>query len=222
MKSTIASVNAVSLCLFITTAQISEAQTDEKGYWYLKPTLGYSQLSDTSATATAVSLSDGPAEIQTDGGFSAGAILGYQYSKRWASEIGWEYRSNDSQVNLSDNRLFPDGNYASNSFFVNGIYSFETSGKWKPYAGLGMVWIQEVDIDLEGLGPELSFSGDGEIGIHGLLGVGYRLSQQWSFTGELRVSRFDEMQLVGEGNLGSFKGLDYNPTSFQLGLRYDF
>lgn len=222
MKSTITSVNAVSLCLFLTTAQMSTAQTNRSESWYLKPTLGYSQLSDTSALTTAVGVADGSADIQTDGGFSAGAILGYQYNQRWASEIGWEYRSNDSQVTLADTQFFPDGNYASNTFFVNGIYNFEVAGKWKPYVGFGIAWIQEVDIDLEGLGPELSFSGDGEIGVHGLLGIGYQLTSQWALTGELRISRFAEMDLEGEGNAGGFKGLDYNPNSFQLGLRYSF
>lgn len=222
MKSIIRIVSAVTVSLNLFISPLSLAQSDTESGWYLKPTLSSSQLSDTSSSRAEIETFQGAAEIALDGGFSAGGILGFEYSSKWASEIGWEYRSNDSQVTLSDGQVFSDGNYASNIIYLNGVYSFDSSSRWHPYLGGGVAWIQEVDVDLEGLGPELSYSGDGSIGFQAFLGINYELNSNWSLLGEVRLARFGKVDLVGEGNSGSIDSLDYNPTSVQIGLKYSF
>lgn len=222
MKSIIRLVNVVttSLTIFISSAVFGQSEIDRG--WYLKPTLSLSQLSDTSSSRAEVEVFQGSAEVELDGGFSAGGTVGFQYNSNWASEIGWEYRSNDSEVTLSDGQVFTEGNYASNVFYLNGVYNFDSSSRWQPYLGMGVTWMQEVDIDLEGAGRELSFSGEGSIGFQAFIGVDYRLNSNWSLLGEVRALRFGEMDLAGEGNSGFVDGLDYNPTSLQIGLKYSF
>ena len=195
--------------------------TDEQG-WYLKPLLAISQLSDQTGTTSGVGMVNGAADVQLDGGFASGLNLGYSYGNNWAAEIGWEYRSNDSEVTLADGQRFSEGNYASNSFFLNGIYSFNSSSSWQPYVGAGLSWVQEIDIDLETAGSELSYSGDGDSGFQVFAGIDYQLDSRWSVLGEVRYSSISDVELSGENTMGSFSGLDYNPVSLQIGLKYRF
>jgi len=123
---------------------------------------------------------------------------------------------------LADGQRFTDGNYASNSFFLNGIYSFGGGMRWQPYVGAGLSWVQEIDIDLETAASELSFSGDGDTGFQIFSGVDYQLNLNWSVQGEVRYSRISVVQLTGEGNESTFKGLEYDPVSLQIGLKFRF
>ena len=82
---------------------------------------------------------------------------------------------------------------------------------------------QEIDLDLEGAGPELSYSGDGEVGLQLFGGVNYHLDERWALNAELRYSHFDGVDLEGEsGAQGEIKSLDYAPLSAQIGVIYKF
>lgn len=198
------------------------AQDSVESGWYLKPLFAISQLSDQTAITNGIGALNGSADVQLDGGFASGLNLGYSYGNNWAAELGWEYRSNDSKVTLADGQRFGGGNYASNSFFLNGIYSFDARRNWRPYFGAGLSWIQEIDIDLEAAGSELSFSGDGDTGFQVFAGIDYDIASNWSVLGELRYSSISSVELKGENNVGSFSGLDYDPVSLQIGLKYRF
>lgn len=191
--------------------------------WFLRAYGGYSQLSDIDADASGIVGSDVAADISLDGGFTAGAGAGYRFDRRWAVEAAWEYRSNDSETNLGGLAAFPDGNLASNTFWLNGYYHFAGNGKWDPYAGLGLGWLQEVDLDLEGDGPERSYSGDGDIGFQVFLGANYALAERWFLQGEVRYASFTDLELEGEsGAAGELSSLDYEPLTLQLGVIYRF
>ena len=91
------------------------------------------------------------------------------------------------------------------------------------YVGAGLGWLQEIDIDLEGNGPEQSYSGDGDIGVQLFLGADYALSDAWALQGEVRYARFSDIDLDGEARAeGSLTGLDYEPLTLQLGIVYRF
>lgn len=190
--------------------------------WSLRPYVGLSQLSDQSASVSGTGFANGAADIELDSGFVSGLGVSYRYNANLSAEIAWEYRSNDSQVTLADGTRFDDGNYASNVFAINGIYDFASGGAWTPYLGGGLSWIQEIDIDLEGNGPERSFSGDGDFGYQVFAGLRYLLSDNWNLHGELRYTTFDDLDLDGERIQGRFTGLEYRPLTFQVGLSYSF
>ncbi|WP_395373244.1 OmpW family protein [Marinicella sp. W31] len=194
----------------------------EKG-WFIKPVAGISQMSSTEGNSVGVGAQNGLFDVDLSSGFFAGLGVGYRYNANISAEFSWEYRSNDSETTLADGTLFSDGNYASSIFYMNGYYHFENDNRWTPYLGLGLGWIQEIDIDLEGMGPEQSYSGDGEIGFQAMFGLQYDLSENWTFNTELRYARFSSIDLEGEeAASGRINDLDYDPVTLGIGLSYYF
>ncbi len=220
--------------LFIATALIhvlsqplhaANKQGQERSPWYFAPVIGISQLSDLTATADNVFGSTGDAEVGIDSGFIAGIAAGYQYDQNWSGELGWEYRTNDSAVMLPNGTLFSEGNYASNSFSLTGKYAFANQRNWQPFVGLGLVWLQEIDVDLETDGQEFSYSSNSDIGFQLLGGINYQLSDSVELEGALRYSSIQDIELkpeAGGDTQGAFADIDYQPLSFQLALKYRF
>ncbi len=190
--------------------------------WYVKSYLGFSQISDLEGTSTNIGDSDGPIDVNLDSGFFAGGAVGYRFNDRWSTDLSWEYRSNDSETTIADGTAFNEGNYASNVFSLNGYYHFEKRGKWQPYIGAGLMYGQEIDIDLEMNGEELSYTEGGDIGFQVMWGTYYALTDQWLINGEVKYGRFSDIDLTGESTSGTIKGLDYDPLSFSVGLEYRF
>lgn len=190
--------------------------------WILKPTFGLSQMPDLNSTTNGVGMSDGEADIQLDRGFTAGLGVMLRYNDRFASELAWEYRSNDSRVDLSDGQRFEDGNYASNLFFINGYYFLESRGRWQPYLGGGISWAQEIDIDLEEDSVEQSFSGNGQVGYQFFAGSWYEFSDLLSLDTQIRYGAISDIDLEGEGSAGEFQHLDYDTLTLQVGLNIAF
>lgn len=195
----------------------------DTGNWFVRPFVGLSQMSDLSADTENLGALDGRSQIDLDAGFNAGIGWGYRYNDRVAVELAWEYRTNDSSVTLADNSEFSDGNYASNMFFLNGFYYPQVKSlRWSPYVGGGLSWMQEIDIDLEQSGVETSLSGEGDIGYQLFAGADYKLDEQWSVGFELRYGSTTGIDLKGEGNNGRYRNLDYQPTTLQIGLTYQY
>lgn len=208
--------------LLLTITLFTLPGTAAQHNWYLKPYVGLSELSDTSGNASDIEQLSGPVEVSLDAGFTAGLSLGYQYTDNLAFEFGWEYRSNDSTTTIDDQLTFNEGNYASSMFMLNAMYNFQSDGKFTPYLGAGLTWAQEVDIDLEQNGEELSYSGSGDTGYQLFAGVEYRFTPKWTANLELRYSAMSDIDLDGEGSVGQISGLDYKSSGIQFGVRYDF
>lgn len=206
------------LILLILISGLYNTQIAAAEGWLLKPYFGMSQLSDTDGAISNVDSQTGTADISIDSGFVAGMAVGYRYNDNISAEFAWEYRSNDSETTLNNNTTVTEGNYASNTFALNGYYHLSSSSVWQPYLGLGLSWVQEIDIDLEQTGSELSYSGNGDIGVVFTAGVSRTLSDDWELFGELRYSRISDIDLEGEGTPGSFSGLDYKHSTLQLGV----
>ena len=191
--------------------------------WFVRPYVGLSQMSDLDSDFSDIDGLSGEADVDLDTGFTGGLGVGYRYTDNFAVEVGWEYRSNDSETTLNGVSEFDDGNYASNIFYLNGHYFFAKNGSWQPYVGGGLTWVEEIDIDLERGGDELSYSGDGDTGFQVFAGIDYELNEAWKLQTELRYGSITDIDLKGEGNdEGEFDGIDYETTTLQIGLVYDF
>jgi len=192
--------------------------------WFIKPYMGLSSMSDIVADANNINGTvSGNAAINLEAGFNAGLSGGYYYNDNLAVEFGWEYRSNESQTNITEALSYPEGNYASSTFYLNGLYHFSSLSNWQPYIGAGLVWVQEIDIDLERDGSELSYSGSGDVGLQAIVGTNYRFNKHWALQFEARYTSISGVDLAAEeGAMGRMNGLDYEPTSLQLGLIYKF
>ena len=191
--------------------------------WFVRPYVGLSQMSDIDSDFSDIDGLSGKADVDLDSGFTGGIGVGYNYTDNFAVEVGWEYRSNDSEVVLADTSEFDDGNYASNIIYLNGHYRFAANGDWRPYVGAGLTLVEEIDIDLERGGEELSYSGDGEVGYQLFAGVDYRINPAWTLQGELRYGSITGIDLDGEsGDPGKIEDIDYETTTLQVGLVYEF
>lgn len=210
----------ISSVLILST--ISPANADENG-WYVRPFVGFSQMSDQTAESTNLGNINGNSEIELDSGFNAGLGVGYRFNKKLGIELDWEYRSNESTTTLADGTNFPEGNYASNMFSLNGLYYPQVKSKrWSPYVGAGLTIMQEVDIDLEDNGAETSLSGSGDLGYQLFAGIDYKINQKLSIGTELRYGSTSGIDLEGENNNSQYKNLDYSSTTLQVGLKYRF
>jgi len=157
-------------------------------------------------------------------GFTAGLSARYYYpDSRWVSEFGWEYRSNDSTITPAAGAQLPDGNYASNIFYLNGRYRLTEGSSFTPWLGGGVTWTQEVDLDSEDANGERSFSDSGSVGFQLMAGADYDLSDRLYLTGELRYSSQTEIELSEQGGGGAtVTGLDYQPLTLSVGVGVRF
>lgn len=194
------------------------------GGWSVVPSVGLSQLGNqTPNVAAAEDIADGSLAISVDSGFTAGLGIRYDYDdSRWASEFGWEYRSNDAETTTSDGQLLPAGNYASNTFYINGRYDLTEGNRLTPWLGGGLTWIQEIDLDSEDVDGERSFSSSGSIGYQLMAGIEYNLTERFYLTSELRYSSQSGLDLEEEGGSGRVTDIDYQPVTLGLGVGFRF
>jgi outer membrane protein W len=186
-----------------------------EGY-YVKPYAGLSYMNDVSTTRAAESVS-----VELEQGMVLGAAFGYRYNADFAVELAWEYRSNESETQLGTT-FYPEGNYASNIFFLNGIYFFNSWQEITPYVGFGLGWMQEIDIDLELAGVESSYSSSGNFTYQGFVGLEYPIAQRWVLHTELRHAGGKSGDLKSEAGADVLANLNYKPFTWQLGVKYLF
>jgi opacity protein-like surface antigen len=117
-----------------------------------------------------------------------------------------------------------DGDFASNIFFVNGLRRFPGAvGKWTPYIGAGVGWVQEIDFDLNSVGADRAWSKQGKIGLQLIGGAEIPLNKDWSLAADIRMLRLGRVELPAEeGVMGRLSKPSYNPVSVQIGLRRIF
>lgn len=219
-------LTTVALTLSAASLCVNAQQSD---HWYLKPGIGISSLSDTSASASNADLQDslirsGSWDINTDSGFYAGLGLGYEYSNGVRAEVYWEYRTNDSSTAIYESDSILEGNLASSVIFANGYYPIYRNNAWQLFVGAGLGWVQELDIDLEEGSFERSYSGDGELAYQLMTQLEYQLSKTLSISSELRWLDVSSPSLDAEegGALGVVDNFDYNPISFGVSIQYRF
>jgi len=226
VKTYVIKLKLMSIVSISSLFSVSSASAVEDWRWQLRPIIGLSSLPDVMGDANPT----GNLDVSTDSGFLAGLGLGYRLNQNWSAELAWEYRSNDSAAELTSLQgdvNFDSGDYASNVFHLNGIYHWPKGEKIQPYAGAGLSWVQELDLDLTINGQESSFSADGDVGFQVFAGVDWALSDRWGAQAELRYSSLTGVDLEAEApgsviGLAQIGDLDYQPLSLQLGLTYRF
>lgn len=224
MKTKLTTKHAIysSLLFFAACLTGNLGHASEPGTFTVRPYIGLSETADTDGLSIGVGSTNGPVNAALSSGFTAGFGVGYQLTPKWEAEVRWEYRSNDSETSLADGDTFTEGNYASSLISLNARYLLIDQSNWRTYLGAGLVWGQEIDLDLERDGVENSFSGDGDIGAQLFLGTDYQLNENWAINAELRYTTLSGIDLSGENSSGEINDLDYQPITLQLGIAYRF
>ncbi len=216
MKTSVILISSLAIGLGLSTPAMGE----EAG-WYARAHGGLSGLSDADGNFTFEGEQQ-PATGKTDTGGFAGIAGGYSFGNGWRTELAWEYRRNDFTGSIGSID-YPTADFASSIMYLNSVYAFGGNSKWTPYVGAGIAWAQEVDIDFERDGVEQSYSSSGNSGLQVFAGLEYTLSPRWVVSGELRYGNVSSLDLEPEsGAPGMINDIDYQHTSLQLGLSYQF
>ena len=205
-----------------TMFSVLDASAQDAAGRYLNLYVGPSSLSSTSfsESRTPGGATGGSASFDT--GIGIGGEFGYRYGNGWAAEVAWDYRRQGLK-RLGAATI--DGDFASSTFFVNGYYRFAKWGDIRPFVGAGLGWTQEIDIDVNRNGRELSYSRSGAAAIQVMFEGEVDISAKWSLTGDVRFLRVSTGSFKAEEPAagGVLSGdLQYRPVSINVGVSYRF
>ena len=210
-------------CITVTALPVL-AQEEPRGF-YATAYAQASRLESTSFDELGNARLGNGLTAEFDIGLGLGGDIGFRYGNGWAAEFEWNWRRHELQ-SLRGGRgaLVDEGDFASNILFVNGVRRFiRSDGGWTPYAGVGQGWVQEIDFDLNTGATERAWSRQGEFGVQFMGGVEMPLGDDWRLTADVRYLRLGSIELPAEeGVTGRLVKPDYNPLSFQIGLRRNF
>jgi opacity protein-like surface antigen len=162
--------------------------------------------------------------LSPDTGFAAGGAFGYRFPGPWRLEAEFMYRTADHDgLRLPGVGNLAPGNFASTAAALNALYEFDLFGspKVRSFAGLGAVWLTEVDIDFESAGVETSYSGDG-FGVQAIFGARYELGERWFLESSLRYLAAGGVDLRDEANPVRRLDADYDPWSVMVAIGWRF
>lgn len=152
----------VTLVMALLSLSPASAQSADTSRLYASATvgvgfLGSQDLTYRDATTTATG------EADFDASFTGGGAIGYYVTPQWRIEGEIMYRRNDmDEITLAGVGASTEGDFASLGFGLSALYEFSPAAndRLRLYAGGGPVWIQEIDIDFEVDGAEVSFETD--------------------------------------------------------------
>lgn len=176
-----------------------------------------------------ISLDGASGEASYDPGQMFGAAIGKNFNANLALEIEFFYRSAEIDVNSSSGPLAGDvsGDFASTNLMFNAIYTFNKFdgesllGKFKPYLGFGVGFLQQADIDIEIGGVEQEFDDHYLFATQVFTGITYELTSSWSIYAETRYNMAGKIDLHSSGSKSTVEA-DYDGISCIAGLRYNF
>jgi outer membrane protein W len=213
------------LCSLATATSLStNTLANDSGKWYGKLYGGASILGDQTIQQTGVAASGATGKNENDGGYTLGGAVGYHYTNNLSVELAWDYTTNDAATRFSDGTNFNDGDFASSIFFLNGRYTLDPvmQTKFRPYVGLGIGYVEEIDMDLKVNGVENSYSQDGALAYQLMAGVSYGLTNSIDLDAGARYVRVDNVNLKREVGTGELRKVNYDPVLFTVGVSYKF
>jgi OOP family OmpA-OmpF porin len=217
MRTTLLGIAALIFGIGVLTEE--SAWAESKG-WYVKLYGGVSTMADTDFSGEKI-LGSGSVDTSFDSGATFGGAVGYGVTNNLDLELDYTYRRNDIKSGKRGGReVLSGGDYASVAIMANGIYRFEVDYAVKPYLGVGLGFLQEVDSDLEFAGGgKLEDLEDRRFAWQGLAGITYPLSSNFELFGEVRYLDASNVDLEKSGASVS---ADYRTTSALAGLTYRF
>ncbi len=161
----------------------------------------------------------GSAEFEA--GLLTGLGAGYRFSRGFAAELEYMYRSNDiSSIRQGGATLASKGDLASVAIMANVFYFPEIGQAWRPYFGAGIGFLQEIDSDVSfSDGSMVEDLEDETFAWQAMLGVEVPLSPEWFLLVEGRYLSAPSPSL---SNSNGGYDIDYDNASVLLGVGYQF
>lgn len=207
----------IGTLIFITPT----AHAHKAGHVYIAVNVGPTFLPDKSFAATGDT--NGTINSDHEVGFNVATLLGYYITRHWATEFSFGLVSNELKSARRDNTALNDtDNFASVSFFVNGIYHFDpfTGTFLRPYVGAGIGILQEVDTDLE---KDKEYQKKNAFGYQFIAGLAYSIHPHWDITTDIRYRRSENLTLKDSKNPSNqLRNIDYDPILWTFGVNYHF
>ncbi|MEM7610648.1 MAG: OmpW family outer membrane protein [Pseudomonadota bacterium] len=208
-------------CIFgLCGAIATTANADDNRGYYARATLGLAGIGTDELTLNESGVQT-RADADFDAGFAGGGAFGYRYNENLRVELDLTYRSSEiNEVTFANGgRQFTEGNFASLTFGVTGLYDFPNDSDWTPYVGAGLAWVQEVDIDFEDASGEISYETD-DIGIAALAGVRWQSpSAPWFIDAEFRYINVGDVEMTRETGTAT---AEYNPWTVGISAGWQF
>ena len=162
------------------------------------------------------------------GGQIFGAAAGKKLTQNWSVESEFFYRSNDfDPVGSGPLAGSTEGDFASTNLMFNGVYTFTQTdgsglwGKFTPFVGAGLGFLQEADLDAKISGVERQYSDTWLPSMQLLAGVTYEVNATWSVFVETRYHYAGELELKSSKDDTVLKA-NYDGFSGIVGVRYSF
>lgn len=124
---------AAAATALMAVPSLAFAQSQDAG-WYLRGNAGYGIHEDTNVTDDIL----GDVESEGNGAFSVGA--GYDFGNNWRLELDGATLFSDAGAIGQQPATF--AKLRTNSLFVNALYDFSDFGRWEPYIGAGIGFIE--------------------------------------------------------------------------------
>jgi len=120
----------------LSTSMTGVAQANDEG-WYLRGNAGYGIHTDMDADGGITSLNDA---MESEGNVALSLGVGYDFGNNWRLEL-------DGDTLWTDLGAIGEtpSSYAklrTNSVMLNAIYDFDDFGRWSPFVGAGLGWVQ--------------------------------------------------------------------------------
>jgi opacity protein-like surface antigen len=212
-------LTALSALMLTTAAAPSAAQSWTDGV-YIRLFGGGSFLRDDTATLSGV----GSGSVSFDPGFALGGALGYEVTRNISAEIELAYRSS-SVSSFGNPALGTGGDYASLAVMANVTYQLDgwnvgLGRRLRPFAGVGLGVIEEIDFDLKGGTGPREFSDSGRLAFQVRSGLNWELTRNWVVSSEVRYFSAGTPKLAGQA--GRTLEAGYASVDVLLGLAYRF
>jgi len=210
--------------LAATVTLSSTAHADETEKFYASASIGAGSLSSATLTFSddgSTSTADG----QYDASFTGGGALGYRFDSGWTLEGEVMYRRNElDPVSLAGLGDFNGGDFASLGLAVSALYRFNlgSSGKLSGYAGPGLVYFQEIDIDFDDGGQqEISFESD-DTAWQFKVGGRYDFSERWFVDAAATYVAASGVRMELPADSSQTIESDYDHLALSLGVGWRF
>jgi len=192
----------------------------DKAGWYVSAYGGSSALASTNLSDTRPSTPTLAGKASFGSGSGLGGGIGYRYGNGWAAELVWDYRSHDLK-RIGD--VAAAGDFASTVAFLNGYYRFQKVGVVRPFVGVGLGYVTEIDLDLSRGGSAQEYSRRGGLATQAIGGGEVDLTDRWSLSADLRWAQMGSGAFKSSNAGASLGGKPkYQPTSLNVGVTYRF